>query len=82
VARGVLAARCDVEGHRFLANDVSLNDADFPAVTAHRRVTDALLLTLARRHGIALITFDATAAGTATPASAIGRTSRATSRTG
>ena len=58
-AIGVLAALRAVGDHRFLANDVSLTDADLPVITGHRQVTDAQLLTLARRHGIRLVTFDA-----------------------
>jgi len=58
-ARGVLSALRDVGGHRFLVNDVSLTDPDVPAIVGHRQVTDAQLLTLARRHGIRLVTFDA-----------------------
>lgn len=58
-ARGFL---CDLRGigeHRFLVNDVSLTDADAPAILGHRQVTDAVLLTVARRAGVALVTFDA-----------------------
>ena len=58
-ARGVLSALRDVGGHRFLVNDVSLTDPDVPPVAGHRQVTDAQLLTLARRHGTRLVTFDA-----------------------
>ncbi len=58
-ARRVLCALRDVDGHRFLANDVSPCDADVPQILGHRQVTDALLLTLARRHAIRLVTFDA-----------------------
>ena len=57
-ARGVLLALCRVGAHRFLANDVSLTDADLPRLTGHRQVTDAQLLTLGRRNGVALVTFD------------------------
>lgn len=57
-ARGVLSALRDVGGHRFLVNDVSLADADLPPIVGHRQVTDAQLLTLARRHGTRLVTFD------------------------
>jgi uncharacterized protein len=57
-ARGVLSALRSVEGHRFLANDVSMNDPDLPRIAGHRQVTDAQLLTLARRHGSHLVTFD------------------------
>jgi toxin-antitoxin system PIN domain toxin len=58
-ARGVLSALRAVAGHRFLGDDVSLTDADVPSVAAHRQVTDAHLLALARRRGIRLVTFDA-----------------------
>jgi toxin-antitoxin system PIN domain toxin len=57
-ARGVLTALRAVEGHRFLADDVSISDPDVPEIIGHRQVTDAHLLTLARRHGISLLTFD------------------------
>lgn len=57
-ARGVLSALRGVGEHRFLANDVSLTDRDVPALVGHRQVTDALLLTLARRHDTRLVTFD------------------------
>ncbi len=58
-ARAVLVALREVRGHRFLANDVSPTDPDVPTLVSHRQVTDALLLTLARRHGQSLLTFDA-----------------------
>jgi uncharacterized protein len=58
-ARGVLAALRRAGAHRFIANDVSLTDPDVPAIVAHRQVTDAILLALARRHGIPVLTFDA-----------------------
>lgn len=58
-ARGVLTSLRASSGHRFLDDDVSLTDADVPAMTGHRQVTDAHLLTLARRHGARLVTFDA-----------------------
>lgn len=58
-ALGVLAALRTVDGHRFLADDVSLSDPDVPRIAGHRQVTDAHLLTLARRRGVRLVTFDA-----------------------
>lgn len=58
-ARSVLSALRDAGNHRFLANDVSLTDPDVPAILGHRQVTDVALLTLARRHGTHLVTFDA-----------------------
>ena len=58
-ARDVLAALRATRGHRFLADDVSIADADVPRLSGHRQVTDAHLLTLARRHGTSLVTFDA-----------------------
>jgi hypothetical protein len=58
-ARSVLRGMRDVGGHRFLGNDVSMTDDDVPRVGGHRRVTDAVLLTVARRHGVEVVTFDA-----------------------
>jgi len=58
-ARAVLVALRAVGRHRFLPNDVSLTDPDVPRILGHRQVTDAQLLTLARRHQIRLATFDA-----------------------
>jgi toxin-antitoxin system PIN domain toxin len=57
-ARGVLTALRALAGHRFLTDDVSLADGDVPRLTGHRQVTDAHLLTLARRHETRLLTFD------------------------
>jgi len=57
-AREVLAALRRAGAHRFLANDVSPTDADVPHVARHRDVTDAMLLALARRHALRLVTFD------------------------
>jgi uncharacterized protein len=58
-ARAVLSAWRALDAHEFLTDDVSLTDADVPAISGHRQVTDAHLLTLARRHGACLVTFDA-----------------------
>ena len=58
-ARAVLASLRAVEGHTFLTDDVSLCDADVPEIHGYRQVTDAHLLTLARRNGVPLVTFDA-----------------------
>jgi uncharacterized protein len=57
-AREVLAALRGAGAHRFLADDVSLTDADVPDIAGYRQVTDAHLLTLARRYGVELVTFD------------------------
>ena len=57
-ARQVLAALRAVGSHRFLADDVSLTDPDVPELVVYRQVTDAHLLTLARRRGVLLVTFD------------------------
>jgi toxin-antitoxin system PIN domain toxin len=54
----VLAALRSAHGHVFLSDDVSPTDDDFPQVFGHRQVTDAHLLTLARRRGVDLVTFD------------------------
>jgi toxin-antitoxin system PIN domain toxin len=56
--RGVLRALRGAGLHRFLANDVSLCDPDVPPIVGHRQVTDAVLLTVARRAGARLLTFD------------------------
>jgi uncharacterized protein len=58
-ARGVLSALRAHPGHRFLTDDVSMSDSDVPAIAGYRQVTDAHLLTLARRRGVRLATFDA-----------------------
>jgi len=58
-ARAVLAALRTGEGHSFLTDDVSLCDDDVPTIHGHRQVTDAHLLTLARRRGVRIVTFDA-----------------------
>ncbi|TQN41397.1 hypothetical protein FHU33_0765 [Blastococcus colisei] len=58
-AREVLTGLRSAGVHRFLADDVSMVDADVPATAGHRQVTDAHLLTLARRRGVRLVTFDA-----------------------
>lgn len=57
-ARDVLRDLRDVGEHRFLSNDVSMTDADLPAIVGHRQVTDALLLIVARRARVPLVTFD------------------------
>jgi toxin-antitoxin system PIN domain toxin len=64
-ARQVLMALRATEGHSFLVDDVSLVDSDVPSIMGHRQVTDAHLLTLARRSGVRLVTFDAAAASLA-----------------
>ncbi len=58
-ARAVLVALRAAEGHCFLTDDVSICDDDVPKLHGHRQVTDAHLLTLARRRGVRLVTFDA-----------------------
>jgi len=58
-ARNVLRDLREVGGHRFLIDDVSMTDADVPRIVGHRQVTDVLLLTVARRAGVPLVTFDA-----------------------
>jgi toxin-antitoxin system PIN domain toxin len=58
-ARAVLSALRARPGHRFLADDVAIGDSDVPAIAGYRQVTDAHLLTLARRRGMRLVTFDA-----------------------
>jgi hypothetical protein len=57
-ARRVLALLRAAGSHRFLADDVSMTDDDVPRLVGHRQVSDAHLLTLARRHGARVVTFD------------------------
>jgi uncharacterized protein len=57
-ARGVLSTLRAHPGHRFLTDDVSMGDSDVPSIAGYRQVTDAHLLTLARRGGVRLVTFD------------------------
>ena len=57
-ARAVLAALRGVGRHRLLVDDVSPCDDDVPRIAGHRQVTDVLLLTVARRNGVRLVTFD------------------------
>jgi toxin-antitoxin system PIN domain toxin len=56
--RTVLRALRAVGTHDFLRDDVSPLDDDVPAVRGHRQITDAHLLTVARRAGQQLVTFD------------------------
>jgi toxin-antitoxin system PIN domain toxin len=58
-ARAVLAALRSLDGHRFVVDDVSITDPDVPTLSGYRQVTDAHLLTLARRRKLRLVTFDA-----------------------
>jgi toxin-antitoxin system PIN domain toxin len=57
-ARGVLSTLRAHPDHRFLTDDVSMSDSDIPSIAGYRQVTDAHLLTLARRRGVRLVTFD------------------------
>lgn len=57
-ARGVPAALRALDGHRFLVDDVSIVAPDVPDLAGYRQVTDAHLLTLARRSEMRLVTFD------------------------
>jgi uncharacterized protein len=57
-ARGVLSTLRAHPNHRFLSDDVSMGDRDVPSIAGYRQVTDAHLLTLARRRGVHLVTFD------------------------
>lgn len=58
-ARDAMRALRRVRGHRFLADEVSICDADVPRLHGHRQVTDAHLLALARRNELRIVTFDA-----------------------
>ena len=57
-ARGVLSTLRAHPDHRFLTDDVSMGDGDVPSIAGYRQVTDAHLLTLARRREVRLVTFD------------------------
>jgi toxin-antitoxin system PIN domain toxin len=57
-ARRVVAVLRTAGDHTFLVDDVSISDADVPAMSGHRQVTDAHLLTLARRRDARVVTFD------------------------
>ncbi|HEV3322284.1 MAG TPA: TA system VapC family ribonuclease toxin [Solirubrobacteraceae bacterium] len=57
-ARAVLLALRELDGHQFLTDDVSISDGDIPPIAGYRQVTDAHLLTLARRRGMRLVSFD------------------------
>lgn len=58
----VLRMLRETNGHRFLPDDVSVADDDVPPISGHRQVTDANLITLARRNRLDLVTFDRGAA--------------------
>jgi toxin-antitoxin system PIN domain toxin len=58
-ARGVLSSLRAHPDHRFLTDDVSISDIDVLSIAGYRQVTDAYLLTLARRRRVRLVTFDA-----------------------
>lgn len=62
IAREVLRVLRTDRAHRFLADDVSPTDTDFPDAVGYRQVTDAHLVTLARRNHSQLLTFDSGAA--------------------
>ena len=66
-AIGFLGELRKVGKHRFLPDDVSVTDPDFPELHGYRQVTDAHLLTLARRNSVPLLTFDSAIAGMAEP---------------
>ena len=60
-AIGLLARIRALPGHEFWSDDVSPTDPDagaFDGLVGHRQVTDAHLLTLARKRGGRLATFD------------------------
>jgi toxin-antitoxin system PIN domain toxin len=57
-ARRALTLMRSAGSHRFLIDDVSMTDGDVPRLLGHQNVTDAHLLTIARRHQLRLVTFD------------------------
>lgn len=58
-ARRVLALLRAAGSHSFLTDDVSITADDVADISGHRQVTDVHLLTLTRRRGTRLLTFDA-----------------------
>lgn len=58
-ARDVLRGLRQAGSHRFLGDDVSVADPEFPEIHGYRQVTDAHLLMVARRNSELLLTFDA-----------------------
>jgi toxin-antitoxin system PIN domain toxin len=66
-ARAVLGSMRAAGRHRFLSDDVSPTDVDYPRIVGYRQVTDAHLLTLARRRGVRLVTFDSAIAALGGP---------------
>lgn len=64
-AVGVLRALRAVGRHHFWTDDVSpveSHEVDFEALNGYRQVTDAMLASLAGRHGGKFVTFDSAAA--------------------
>jgi len=60
-AAGMLRRLRALDGHAFLADDVSLATTelvDLQAVQGHRQVTDVHILAVARLHGARVVTFD------------------------
>ena len=57
-AHSALTALCADRQHRFVGEHPSVIDADFTQVSGHRQTTDAYLTTLARHHGMRLLTLD------------------------
>ncbi len=62
-----LAELKKVGQHRFLTDDVSVTDTDFPEVHGYRQVTDAHLLAIAGRNSVPLVTFDSGVAELTSP---------------
>ena len=58
-ARLVLESLKQAGAHRFLVDDVSITDREFPEIQGYRQVTDAHLLSIARKNSKPLLTFDA-----------------------
>jgi predicted nucleic acid-binding protein len=55
-ARASLVSLRGLRGHRFLIDDVDA--ASLPLLVSYKDVTDAHLITLAKRHGLKLATLD------------------------
>ena len=57
-AQGILREFTSAAGHVFLPNDAPFTDLGLRSMQGHRQWTDAYLLHLARRHGLALASLE------------------------
>jgi hypothetical protein len=67
-ARAKLAEFTAASGHVFLPDDVQFTEIGLRSMQGHRQWTDAYLLHLARRHGLALASLESRMANLNDPA--------------